>query len=205
MSKRTKKVIGLILFCAIGLALFARIAYVNLTWEYIPSVEVPQGESAKLGDNFITYKDDEHSSKDYELTVLSARKTSYSGFLQSLGKSAPTEFSSSNDSILDVELKIENTGDIQGGLEIFDLNVVSEDNSRYYIVDCIGDESLFYQAYGIDGMSVSIKPHTSFVLHLPYVTNGNAPEIYQEHINGNSFKLVATRQPQKIMFKMIVE
>jgi hypothetical protein len=100
-----------------------------------------------------------------------------------------------------VTLRIRNEGTDQGGLNTFQMVLVPARANEYLICDVMNPDALWPQVQEGAGSIVSIRSGTEYVVHIPYVFNGNE-EVYEREITDRSFTLLVSRMPVRKMIEV---
>lgn len=161
--------------CMGTVALGARVAYVNAT--ALPPAEQirhAQGEWAEL-DGAFCGTSDEHTD-GYAIRLNGAKLVSYNEFVAyATDGSQPIEGLDAP-SIVDLDVTLRNDrseDDERGCLYVFGMNLVPARLNEYLIIDrellCMTQQAM--RDSGNPGLMISIRPGTTYDLHLPYVVN----------------------------------
>lgn len=179
-------------------AIVARIWWVNVTLPHIPVEYYAQDEWVALEGAF-HYRADE-GTQGYSLMVEDATIMTYDEYLRAYGN-GDEELGTHGDArcVVDMTLRIRNDGAEQGGIEIFEMLLVPRRANEYLICDIMNDDALWPQVEENASMSVSIRPGTEYVVHLPYVFNGLDTEVYGRTVEDRSFTLLISRVPVRKM------
>ena len=83
-----------------------------------------------------------------------------------------------------------------GGIDFLGTILIPQTNNTHFIFDLGNENSLWPLAQpNITTSRIAIKPHTSYVLHVPYVVNLTGEEIYRTPITDTTFDLLVSRLP----------
>ena len=198
MSRRRAVVaVGVLALVAV-VAIGVRIWWVNANLPSIPLEYYQMGEWIPLEGAFQNGTSSEQT-QGYSLMVESAEVVTYDEYLKRHG-AAPTGTHGDVRCVVDVALRIKNDGTEQGGINVFQMVLTPERGNEYLICDVMSEEALWPQAEPNADSSVSIRPGTEYVTHIPYVFNGGE-EVYGREVTDHSFTLLASRMPVR---KMIV-
>lgn len=170
---RFKRKIFLILavVLVVFLAWIWRVIWVNTHAVQISEEHFKVGDTVPIGNNYNDVRDGDNSV-NYTVSVLEAVRESPREYLEQAGAEVPDLYKTNNHkSVVKVKLRIENTGDDQGGINIFGMQLVVPDKNAYLIADAEGESSL----WGLTGVAASytfsLKPHSSIEIDVPYVLN----------------------------------
>ena len=179
MSRRRAVVaVGVLALVAV-VAIGVRIWWVNANLPSIPLEYYQMGEWIPLEGAFQNGTSSEQT-QGYSLMVESAEVVTYDEYLKRHG-AAPTG----------------THGDVRCVVQMV---LTPERGNEYLICDVMSEEALWPQAEPNADSSVSIRPGTEYVTHIPYVFNGGE-EVYGREVTDHSFTLLASRMPVR---KMIV-
>lgn len=181
-------------------AIAARIWWVNATLPHVQVEYYEQGEWVML-DGAFHYRADE-GTQGYSIMVEDAAVMTYDEYLSAYGD-GDEELGTHGDAqcVVNVTLRIRNDGTEQGGIRIFEMLLVPARSNEYLICDIMNDDALWPKVEENASMSVSIRPGTEYVVHLPYVFNGLDMEAYGRIVEDRSFALLISRAPTR---KMVV-
>lgn len=188
------------LLAAVVMAIGARIWWVNANLPRIPLEYYEQGEWVPLEGAFQSSADE--GTGGYSVMVEDATITTYDGYLEAHGDGTQ-ELGGHGSArcVVDVTLRIRNEGTDQGGLNTFQMVLVPARANEYLICDVMNPDALWPQVQEGAGSIVSIRPGTEYVVHIPYVFNGNE-EVYEREITDRSFTLLASRMPVRKMIEV---
>lgn len=202
MANNTSKVIAKAItalgVCVIVAGIAMRIAWVNDTALKLPAVETHEmHESVSLDGAFLSFIDENTSG--YSVNVTNAEKMSYNEYIERYGldKSKTIEGLDSL-SLICLEIEVDNIGNSDGGIFLFECNLIPERKNTYYIADTwlwaesetsITDGSMRY---------IKIAPDSTYAIHVPYKTNIRDEEEqteYKKVIEDSEFNLYLSNMP----------
>lgn len=189
--------VALILTCAV----IARIWLVNANLPRIPLEYYQMGEWVPLDGAFQNGGESERT-QGYSLMVESIDIVTCDEYLERHG-TVPKGTYGSASCVADVALRIKNDSSEQGGINIFQMVLTPARGDEYLICDIMGDEALWLQTEPNADSSVSIRPGTEYVTHIPYVFNGG-DDAYEREIKDREFTLLASRIPVRKMIQLTV-
>lgn len=202
MSRRRVALIAGLMLLAVSIAIGARIWWVNANLPSIPLEYHQMGEWVPLEGAFQNDTSSEQT-QGYSLMVESAEVVTYDEYLERHGATASGAHGDVR-CVVDVTLRIRNEGAEQGGINIFQMVLVPERGNEYLICDVMSEKALWPQVEPNADSSVSIRPGTEYVTHIPYVFNGGE-EVYEREVNDRDFKLLLSRMPVRKMVKVSAE
>lgn len=192
---------GLVLL-AVAVAIGVRIWWVNANLPSIPLEYYQMGEWVPLEGAFQNGASSEQTS-GYSLMVESAEVVTYDEYLERHG-AEPTGSRGDVRCVVDVTLHIRNEGAEQGGINVFQMVLTPERGNEYLICDVMSEKALWPQVEPNADSSVSIRPGTEYVTHIPYVFNGGE-EVYGREVADRTFTLLASRMPVRKMIFVTAE
>lgn len=196
MSRRRVGIaVGILALVAV-VAVGARIWWVNANLPSIPQEHYQMGEWVALDGAFQNSASLEQTS-GYSLMVESVEVVTYDEYLERHG-AVPTGTHGNARCVVDVALRIKNEGTEQGGINVFQMVLTPERGDEYLICDVMSEEALWPQAEPNADSSVSIRPGTEYVTHIPYVFNGGE-EVYGREVTDRNFTLLVSRMPVRKM------
>jgi hypothetical protein len=193
-------VFGIVVVLLLGVT--ARIWWVNTSYPTIDLEYYEMGEWVALDGAFQDGTTSENT-RDYSLMVESAEVMTYDEYLEKYGVEASGTHGDAR-CVVDVTLRIRNDGTEQGGINIFQMVLTPVRGNEYLICDVMNEDALWPQVEAGADSSVSIRPGTEYVTHIPYVFNGGT-EVYEREIMDTEFTLLASRMPVRKMIKVSVE
>ena len=161
---------------SLGIVAFgARIAYVNAT--ALPVAEQvwhSMGEWVELDGAFCS-SFEEHT-EGYAIRLNESRLVSYNEFIEYANDGSHPIAGLDVPSIVDLNVTLRNNqgeDDEKGTLFVFGMNLVPERLNDYLIVDgdLLGSTQKAMRDSGNPGLTVNIRPGTTYDLHLPYTVN----------------------------------
>ena len=197
-TKAISKVITALGICFITVGVTMRIIWVNDTALQLPAVETHEmHESISLDGAFLSFA--RENTSGYSVNVTNAEKMSYNDYIERYGldKSKTTEGLDSL-SLICLEIEVNNIGNSDGGIFLFECNLVPERKNTYYIADTwlwaesepsITDGSMRY---------IKIAPDSTYTIHVPYKTNIRDEEgqtEYKKVIEDSEFNLYLSNMP----------
>lgn len=196
MSRRRVGIaVGILALVAV-VAVGARIWWVNANLPSIPQEHYQMGEWVALDGAFQNSASLEQTS-GYSLMVESVEVVTYDEYLERHG-AVPTGTHGNARCVVDVALRIKNEGTEQGGINVFQMVLTPERGDEYLICDVMSEEALWPQEEPNADSSVSIRPGTEYVTHIPYVFNGGE-EVYGREVTDRNFTLLVSRMPVRKM------
>lgn len=197
---RWRRVLVAVVVVALVGAVVARIWWVNTALPQIPLEYYDTGEWVPLEGAFQNNADE--GTDHYSFLLESAEVMTYDQFLKRYGDGTQA-LGEHGDSrcVVDVQLRIRNDGEDEGGFNAFQMVLVPERANEYLICDMMRDDSLWPQVQQGTGFDVRIRPGTEYVAHIPYVFNGN-DEVYYRDVEDRSFTLLASRMPERKMIRV---
>ena len=164
--------------CIGTVALGARVAYVNAT--ALPPAEQiwhAQGEWVELNGAFCSSVDE--YTEGYAVRLNAARLVSYNEFIGYANDGSRPIEGLDVPSIVDLDVTLrndQNEGDEKGSLYIFGMNLVPARLNDYLIIssNLLSMTQKAMRVSGNPGRCISIKPQTTYDLHLPYVVNDSS-------------------------------
>ena len=140
------------------------------------------------------------NTKGYSIRITEIALTTYDGYLEKHGITPQHPNAHGNQtSVIDVTIEIKNDREETepiGGIDFLGAVLIPQANNTYYICDLGNENSLWPLAQpNITTSLIAIKPHTSYVLHVPYVVNLTGEEIYRNPITDTTFDLLVSRLP----------
>ena len=186
--------ISFVLVCALSY----RVWWVNAHALTIPEEIYQMGEWVPLDGNF-HYSSSENTN-GYSMRITEISLTTYDGYLEKHGITPQHPNAHSNQtSVIDVTIELKNDREETepvGGIDFLGTVLIPQANNTYYICDLGNENSLWPLAQpNITTSKIAIKPHTSYVLHVPYVVNLTGEEIYRTPITDTTFDLLVSRLP----------
>ena len=186
--------ISFVLVCALGY----RVWWVNTHALTIPEEIYQMGEWVPLDGNF--HYSSSENTKGYSIRITEISLTTYDGYLEKHGITPQHPNAHGNQtSVIDVTIEIKNDREETepvGGIDFLGTILIPQANNTYYICDLGNENSLWPLAQpNITTSRIAIKPHTSYVLHVPYVVNLIGEEIYRTPITDTTFDLLVSRLP----------
>ena len=186
--------ISLVLVCALGY----RVWWVNTHALTIPEEIYQMGEWVPLDGNF--HYSSSENTKGYSIRITEISLTTYDSYLEKHGITPQHPNAHGNQtSVIDVTIEIKNDREETepvGGIDFLGTVLIPQANNTYYICDLGNENSLWPLAQpNITTSLIAIKPHTSYVLHVPYVVNLIGEEIYRSPITDTTFDLLVSRLP----------
>ncbi len=175
-----------------------RIAWVNDAALKLPAVETHEmHENVSLDGAFLSFA--RENTSGYSVNVTNAEKMSYNDYIERYGldKSKTTEGLDSL-SLICLEIEVSNIGNSDGGIFLFECNLVPERKNTYYIADTwlwaesepsITDGSMRF---------IKIAPDSTYTIHVPYKTNIRDEEgqtEYKKVIEDSEFNLYLSNMP----------
>lgn len=201
MSRRRAAIAAVALVLVAVVAIGARIWWVNASLPKIPLECYQMGEWVALEGAFQNDASSEQT-QGYSLMVESAEVVTYDEYLERHG-AAPTGTHGNARCVVDVALRIKNEGTEQGGINVFQMVLTPERGNEYLICDVMSENALWPQVEPNADSSVSIRPGTEYVTHVPYVFNGGE-EVYGREVADRSFTLLVSRMPVRKMIAVTV-
>lgn len=200
-KKRARLAVAVAVFvAAVGIAM--RIWWVNTNLPSIPVEYYQMGEWVALEGAFQDGGDREQT-QGYSLMVESAEVVTYDEYLERHGV-VPTGSHGDAHCVVDVALRIKNEGSDQGGINIFQMVLTPARGDEYLICDIMSDEALWLKTEPNADSSVSVRPGTEYVTHIPYVFNGS-DEVYSRNIADRDFIFLASRMPVRKMVRVMAQ
>ena len=186
--------ISFVLACALGY----RVWWVNTHALTIPEEIYQMGEWVPLDGNF--HYSSSENTKGYSIRITEIALTTYDGYLEKHGITPQHPNAHGNQtSVIDVTIEVKNDREETepvGGIDFLGTILIPQANNTYYICDLGNENSLWPLAQpNITTSRIAIKPHTSYVLHVPYVVNLIGEEIYRNPITDTTFDLLVSRLP----------
>ena len=186
--------ISFVLACALGY----RVWWVNTHALTIPEEIYQMGEWVPLDGNF--HYSSSENTKGYSIRITEIALTTYDGYLEKHGITPQHPNAHGNQtSVIDVTIEVKNDReetDPIGGIDFLGTILIPQANNTYYICDLGNENSLWPLVQpNITTSRIAIKPHTSYVLHVPYVVNLIGEEIYRNPITDTTFDLLVSRLP----------
>ncbi|WP_277259930.1 hypothetical protein [Olegusella massiliensis] len=182
-----------------GLLIGIRIWWVNHHLPQIPVESYKEKTWVPLEGAFEEVANENgEGTKHYSLMVESAVVRTYDDYLEAHGVTpAHRGAHGTTPCVVDVAIRVRNDGPGQGGLSIFSMVLVSERQNQYFVPDVFEKDSLWPQVQKGANSTISIKPGTEFVMHIPYVTNDVGADMYATPITDLQFYLLASRMPTR--------
>lgn len=199
MGKKRVRFAVLAVVAAAVVGIAARIWWVNANLPSIPVEYYQMGEWVALDGAFQDGSDREQT-QGYSLMVESADVVTYDEYLERHGVT-PTGAHGAARCVVDVTLRIKNDGSDQGGINIFQMVLTPARGDEYLICDIMSDDALWLKTEPNADSSVSIRPGTEYVTHIPYVFNGG-DEVYARNITDRGFAFLASRMPTRKMIRV---
>lgn len=136
----------------------------------------------------------------YSIRITEIVLTTYDGYLEKHGITPQHPNAHGNQtSVIDVTIEVKNDREETepvGGIDFLATILIPQANNTYYICDLGNENSLWPLVQpNITTSLIAIKPHTSYVLHVPYVVNLTGEEIYRNPITDTTFDLLVSRLP----------
>jgi len=186
--------ISFVLICALGY----RVWWVNTHALTIPEEIYQMGEWVPLDGNF--HYSSSENTKGYSIRITEIALTTYDGYLEKHGITPQHPNAHGNQtSVIDVTIEVKNDREETepvGGIDFLGTVLIPQANNTYYICDLGNENSLWPLVQpNITTSRIAIKPHTSYVLHVPYVVNLIGEEIYRSPITDTTFDLLVSRLP----------
>lgn len=186
--------ISFVLACALGY----RVWWVNTHALTIPEEIYQMGEWVPLDGNF--HYSSSENTKGYSIRITEIALTTYDGYLEKHGITPQHPNAHGNQtSVIDVTIEVKNDREETepvGGIDFLGTILIPQANNTYYICDLGNENSLWPLVQpNITTSRIAIKPHTSYVLHVPYVVNLIGEEIYRNPITDTTFDLLVSRLP----------
>ena len=194
--------------CVIAIGIVMRIAWVNDTALKLPAVETHEmRENVSLDGAFLSFA--RENTSGYSVNVTNAEKMSYNEYIERYGldKSKTVEGLDSL-SLICLEIEVDNIGNSDGGIFLFECNLVPERKNTYYIADTwlwaesepsITDGSMRY---------IKIAPDSTYTIHVPYQTNLRDEEgqtEYKRLFKDSEFNLYLSNMPIRKEIQVIAE
>ena len=194
--------------CVMAVGIVMRIAWVNDTALKLPAVETHEmHENVSLDGAFLSFA--RENTSGYSVNVTNAEKMSYNEYIERYGldKSKTVEGLDSL-SLICLEIEVGNIGNSDGGIFLFECNLVPERKNTYYIADTwlwaesepsITDGSMRY---------IKIAPDSTYTIHVPYKTNIRDEEgqtEYKRVIEDSEFNLYLSNMPIRKEIHVISE
>ena len=165
------KAVGVLGICAIAVGVVMRIAWINDTALKLPAVETHEmHENVSFDGAFLSLASENTSG--YSVNVTNAEKMSYNEYIERYGLDKSKTFEGLDSlSLICLEIEVGNIGNSDGGIFLFECNLVPERKNTYYIADtwlwaesepAITDGSMRY---------IKIAPDSTYTIHVPYKTN----------------------------------
>lgn len=186
--------ISFVLVCALGY----RVWWINTHALTIPEEIYQMGEWVPLDGNF--HYSSSENTKGYSIRITEIALTTYDGYMEKHGITPQQPNAHGNQtSVIDVTIEVKNDREETepvGGIDFLGTVLIPQANNTYYICDLGNESSLWPLAQpNITTSLIAIKPHTSYVLHVPYVVNLIGEEIYRSPITDTTFDLLVSRLP----------
>lgn len=186
--------ISFVLVCALGY----RVWWVNTHALTIPEEIYQMGEWVPLDGNF--HYSSSENTKGYSIRITEIALTTYDSYLEKHGITPQYPNAHGNQtSVIDVTIEVKNDREETepvGGIDFLGTVLIPQANNTYYICDLGNENSLWPLVQpNITTSRIAIKPHTSYVLHVPYVVNLIGEEIYRSPITDTTFDLLVSRLP----------
>ena len=186
--------ISFVLVCALGY----RVWWVNTHALTIPEEIYQMGEWVPLDGNF--HYSSSENTKGYSIRITEIALTTYDSYLEKHGITPQHPNAHGNQtSVIDVTIEVKNDREETepvGGIDFLGTVLIPQANNTYYICDLGNEISLWPLVQpNITTSRIAIKPHTSYVLHVPYVVNLIGEEIYRSPITDTTFDLLVSRLP----------
>ena len=186
--------ISFVLVCALGY----RVWWVNTHALTIPEEIYQMGEWVPLDGNF--HYSSSENTKGYSIRITEIALTTYDSYLEKHGITPQHPNAHGNQtSVIDVTIEVKNDREETepvGGIDFLGTVLIPQANNTYYICDLGNENSLWPLVQpNITTSRIAIKPHTSYVLHVPYVVNLIGEEIYRSPITDTTFDLLVSRLP----------
>lgn len=164
--------------------------------------EYSLGDTVKLEGSFLESTSEENTN--YTICVNSAERMSYNEYIAKYGVNKKKTKKDGNDkSILCLNATITNTGSEIGCLSIYDMRLLPESKNTYYIAQ----ESIWKKSeknLATWPNLISVKPGTSYTVHIPFTVNTDDELIAEGYIQGKSFTLYLTDWPKskRVLFEL---
>ena len=202
------KAVGVLGICAIAVGVVMRIAWINDTALKLPAVETHEmHENVSFDGAFLSLASENTSG--YSVNVTNAEKMSYNEYIERYGLDKSKTFEGLDSlSLICLEIEVGNIGNSDGGIFLFECNLVPERKNTYYIADtwlwaesepAITDGSMRY---------IKIAPDSTYTIHVPYKTNIRDEEEQTEYkrvIEDSEFNLYLSNMPIRKEIHVIAE
>ena len=121
--------------CVIAVGIVMRIAWVNDTALKLPAVETHEmHENVSFDGAFLSFASENTSG--YSVNVTNAEKMSYNEYIERYGLDKSKTFEGLDSlSLICLEIEVGNIGNSDGGIFLFECNLVPERKNTYYIAD----------------------------------------------------------------------
>ncbi len=202
MDRGRARVAGICLVLLAVACVAARIRWVNTNLPSIPVEYYQMGEWVEL-DGCFQDGGDREQTRGYSLMVESVDIVTCDEYLERHG-AVPSGAYGDAQCVADVALRIKNDGSEQGGINIFQMVLTPARGDEYLICDIMSDDALWLKTEPNADSSVSIRPGTEYVTHIPYVFNGG-DETYARDIVDRDFTLLCSRMPVRKMICATVQ
>ena len=200
MGKKHVRLAALAVVAVAVAGIAARIWWINTNLPSIPVEYYQMGEWVSLDGAF--QDGDREQTQGYSLMVESADVVTYDEYLERHGVT-PTGTHGDARCVVDVTLRIKNGGSDQGGINIFQMVLTPARGDEYLICDIMSDDALWLKTEPNADSSVSIRPGTEYVTHIPYIFNGGE-EVYGRNITDHDFTFLTSRMPARKMIRVSV-
>ncbi len=178
-----------------------RIWIVNSDAPSIPIEEYSINDSVELDGAFL--QDKKENTKGYAIKVVGAQLMSYNEYVEQYGQDRSlTEVGLDADSIVVLDIEIENVGNGNGYLFVVDWKLVTEEKNDYLLRDDLlwrlSESSLAVDDEPI--LNFSIRKDSTYLTHIPFKTNINdelGKTQYKKVLNKGLYVLELTRSPVK--------
>lgn len=201
---RAAIVVAICLLVLSGLGTLAAWQIIRVNSEAPKAVveEYSLGDTVKLEGSFLESTSEENT--DYTICVNSAERMSYNEYIAKYGVNKKKTNKDGNDkSILCLNATITNTGTEMGCLSVYDMRLLPESKNTYYIAQESIWENSEKNLVTWPNL-ISVKPGTSYTVHVPFTVNTDDDLITKGYIEGKSFTLYLTDWPKskRVLFEL---
>lgn len=161
----------------------------------IPEERYAIGDEVPLGGAFMSQSSE--GTEHYSVQMLDVKRMSYNDYMRAYGiEGAQIVEGYDAQSIIDVEMKITNSGDDLGGLNMWEFILVPETGNTY----CIPNIQLWELSEAQlppETSPITLRPHSTYTTHVPFAVNwtANEDERFRNDIPGTDFTLHVADAP----------
>lgn len=184
----------IVLVLGVTLLVAARIGWVNAHALPIEREQHEVGEAVPLDGAFFEYASSE-PTQDYVVMVRGATRMSYNDYVRTYGLEGAKEREGMDaKSVISVELEVTNNGDERGAFDVFSAVMVAPSRANYLIEDydlwALSEENIEPPQ-----LMISVRPHTSYVTHVPYAINTYGDGRYAKDVPAGEYQLLLSKCP----------